>query len=124
MLAHFWFCFYQDYKSSGYYILTKHTIYKKYSHKIKLILIFIFAPQHIPFATTTTPISDLAKFYRECFHAPQLNAFTEEIEEEENEAIENVTEQLEQFELSLGDYDSLVSSLCSDEDTINKNSDS
>ncbi|KAJ6640870.1 Autophagy-related protein 13 like, partial [Pseudolycoriella hygida] len=59
---------------------------------------------HLPFATPNTPISDLAKFYRDCFHAPPLEAFnlTPPLPDA---AVDDLTSQLEQFETSLCDYD-------------------
>lgn len=84
-------------------------------------------------------MKDLAKFYRDCFNAPPLHAFTqplppldgdavnnaaaEEIfEAEVDNDIDNLTKQLEQFETSLGDFESLVTSLCSQ--SVDKNSNS
>ncbi|XP_059609129.1 autophagy-related protein 13 homolog [Phlebotomus argentipes] len=66
---------------------------------------------HFPFATTNTPISDLAKFYRDCFNAPPLQGFSDSPLDEDIE-VDDLTKQLEQFETSLGDFDSLVTSLC------------
>uniref|UniRef100_A0A1B0CL18 Uncharacterized protein n=1 Tax=Lutzomyia longipalpis TaxID=7200 RepID=A0A1B0CL18_LUTLO len=66
---------------------------------------------HFPFATTNTPISDLAKFYRDCFNAPPLQGFSDSPLDDDIE-VEDLTKQLEQFETSLGDFDSLVTSLC------------
>lgn len=72
-------------------------------------------------------MKDLAKFYRDCFNAPPLHSFVrqaptlncdavstaaaEEILEGDAE-IDNLSQQLEQFETSLGEYESLVTSLC------------
>lgn len=87
-------------------------------------------------------MKDLAKFYRDCFNAPPLHAFSEPlpplvlngdavnmaaaeeiIETEANdEAADAVTKLLEQFETSLPDFDSLVTSLCTQ--SIDKNSNS
>lgn len=87
-------------------------------------------------------MKDLAKFYRDCFNAPALHSFTEplpplvlngdavnmaaaeEIIETEanNQAADAVTKLLEQFETSLPDYETLVTSLCNQ--TIDKNSNS
>lgn len=67
--------------------------------------------QHFPFATTSSPIGDLARFYRECYHAPPLQTF-DAPEMKPIDAIGDVTEQLQQFEVSLGEFDSMVSSLC------------
>lgn len=79
--------------------------------------------QQFPFATTT-PIGDLAKFYRECFNAPPLKAFNDSLfdEAEPEEQIEDLTKQLEQFETSLEEYDTLVTSLCTDSVDNNLNS--
>lgn len=89
-------------------------------------------------------MSDLAKFYRECFNAPQLQQFSE-IDEStgasssspvescstvsipenvKNTSIDDLTKQLEQFETSLGDYDSLVTSLCQQQSEVDSNSNS
>lgn len=76
-------------------------------------------------------MKDLAKFYRDCFNAPPLHAFTieqpentlngdavnmaaaEEIFETDVDSdVDSLTQQLEKFETSLGDFDTLVSSLC------------
>lgn len=76
--------------------------------------------QHFPFATNNTPISDLAKFYRDCFNAPPLNEFNEPQTNDET-SVENLSKQLEQFETSLGEYDSLVTSCCQSVDN-NSNS--
>lgn len=83
-------------------------------------------------------MKDLAKFYRDCFNAPPLHSFiqpllpldgdavsnaaAEEILEGDSEDMDNLTKQLEQFETSLGDYESLVTSLCTQ--TIDRNSNS
>lgn len=112
--------------------------------------------QHFPFATQNTPISDLAKFYRECFNAPPLQQFAEleanpaaattattssggeepaassvgantvvvPIVVARNSSIDDLTKQLEQFETSLGDYDTLVTSLCQQNSEVDNNSNS
>lgn len=86
-------------------------------------------------------MKDLAKFYRDCFNAPPLHAFitdvpanplngdavnmaaAEEIfETDVDTEMDSLTKQLEKFETSLGDYDSLVSSLCCQ--SVDKNSNS
>ncbi|XP_063698542.1 autophagy-related protein 13 homolog isoform X2 [Culicoides brevitarsis] len=111
----------------------------------------LFKELHFPFATQNTPISDLAKFYRECFNAPPLQfaeldnsptstvdvvdgssgannsatdaaAATETIER--CSSINDLTKQLEQFETSLGDYDKLVTSLCQQNTEVDSNSNS
>lgn len=106
---------------------------------------------HFPFATQNTPISDLAKFYRECFNAPPLQQFSEAVEPEpgcddeaasvaataaanaaaatiaaaRNNSIDDLTQQLERFETSLNDYDTLVTSLCQQShDNVDSNSNS
>lgn len=95
---------------------------------------------HFPFATHQTPISDLAKFYRECFNAPPLQQFSEidssstnnSAEEQgssssvpvRNESIDDLTQQLEKFETSLNDYDTLVTSLCQQSNEVDNNSNS
>ncbi|CAO1333326.1 unnamed protein product [Diamesa hyperborea] len=74
-----------------------------------------------PFATNS-PIGDLARFYRECFNAPPLQGFNEPIfdEVECEETDDELTKQLEQFETSLGDFDSMLTSLCdSNNETLN-----
>lgn len=112
----------------------------------------LFKELHFPFATQNTPISDLAKFYRECFNAPPLQQFAELDESatvtttedtvdgnsganaaaaapiaatiERNDSIHDLTKQLEQFETSLGDYDTLVTSLCQHNSEVDSNSNS
>lgn len=89
-------------------------------------------------------MKDLAKFYRDCFHAPPLHAFTEplpplvlngdavnmaaaeEIIETEvnNDAADAVTKLLEQFETSLPEFETLVTSLCTHPEKTDKNSNS
>jgi autophagy-related protein 13 len=77
-----------------------------------------------PFATGQSPLGDLAKFYRECFNAPPLQGFNDSLfdEGETEEQIEDLTKQLEQFETSLENFDTLVTSLCTDEVDNNLNS--
>jgi autophagy-related protein 13 len=77
--------------------------------------------QQFPFATTNTAIGDLAKFYRECFNAPPLQQFNEVSADDEN-SIEDLTKQLEQFETSMENYDTLVTSLCCHSIDSNSNS--
>lgn len=117
----------------------------------------LFKELHFPFATENTPISELAKFYRECFNAPPLQQFAEletttaaattttltgsgpdKMAEgslganpgavtnliERNNSINDLTKQLEQFETSLGDYDTLVTSLCQQNSEVDNNSNS
>lgn len=89
-------------------------------------------------------MKDLAKFYRDCFNAPQLHSFSEplpplpllngdavnmaaaeEIIEAEinDQAADIVTKLLEQFETSLPDYETLVTSL-SNNSSVDNNSNS
>uniref|UniRef100_A0A0A1X1I5 Autophagy-related protein 13 n=1 Tax=Zeugodacus cucurbitae TaxID=28588 RepID=A0A0A1X1I5_ZEUCU len=56
---------------------------------------------HIPFALPNSHVNDLAKFYRDCYHAPPLRGLNETKQDA-------AVEQLEEFETSLGDYDELV----------------
>lgn len=113
--------------------------FKKFD-KILTFCVFEYF-QSFPFATAT-PMKDLAKFYRDCFNAPPLHAFSEPlpplvlngdavnmaaaeeiIETEANDqAADAVTKLLEQFETSLPDYETLVTSLCTH--AIDKNSNS
>lgn len=90
---------------------------------------------HFPFAASNSPIGDLAKFYRECFNAPPLQEFNQlsnvisNVDDEEapnaddggrilagadedDEDVDDVTRQLEQFETSLPEFETLVTSLC------------
>lgn len=100
---------------------------------------------HFPFAASNSPIGDLAKFYRECFNAPPLQEFNQlsnvisNVDDEEapnaddggriltgggaveDEDIDDVTRQLEQFETSLPEFETLVTSLCQSVDN-NSNS--
>lgn len=78
--------------------------------------------QPFPFANQS-PIGDLAKFYRDCFHAPPLESFTIDgeptFEDVEDETVDDLTRQLEQFETSLNEYDGLITSLCVSESQNN-----
>lgn len=98
---------------------------------------------HFPFAASNSPIGDLAKFYRECFNAPPLQEFNQlsnvisNVDDEEapnaddggrilagpveDEDVDDVTRQLEQFETSLPEFETLVTSLCQSVDN-NSNS--
>lgn len=100
---------------------------------------------HFPFAASNSPIGDLAKFYRECFNAPPLQEFNQlsnvisNVDDEEaanaddggriltgaDETVEgdvdDLTRQLEQFETSLPEFETLVTSLCASVDN-NSNS--
>lgn len=70
----------------------------------------------------------MAKFYRECFKAPQLESFSSfetdpTFDDVENEsAVDELTRQLEEFETSMGDYDDLITSLCDEQESDNQNS--
>lgn len=87
---------------------------------------------HFPFASPTSHVNDLAKFYRECYHAPPLRGLSElqapsatscgataaasataaAAALSSNAAagsMDDLSRQLEQFETSLDDYDKLVS---------------
>lgn len=66
---------------------------------------------YFPFASENTQTGDLAKFIRNCFNAPPLQACDDQSPAEEESSIDDLSKQLEQFETSLGDYDSLVTSL-------------
>ncbi|XP_053689199.1 autophagy-related protein 13 homolog isoform X2 [Sabethes cyaneus] len=96
-----------------------------------------------PFAVGHSAISDLAKFYRDCTQAPPLQAFNqlasvisnvdgEEaanaddagrilIEADDDDDVDEITRQLEQFETSLPVFETLVTSLCQSVDS-NSNS--
>lgn len=100
---------------------------------------------HFPFAASNSPIGDLAKFYRECFNAPPLQEFNQlsnvisNVDDEEaanaddggriltgadelvEDDVDDLTRQLEQFETSLPEFETLVTSLCQSVDT-NSNS--
>lgn len=88
-------------------------------------------------------MKDLAKFYRDCFNAPPLHAFSVDLPEntlngdavnmaaaeeifetdvDTDSDVDSLTKQLEKFETSLGDFDTLVSSLCCQ--TVDNNSNS
>lgn len=90
---------------------------------------------HFPFASPTSHVNDLAKFYRECYHAPPLRGLGElqmpsgascgataaasasaaaafassAAAAADGGCIDDLSRQLEQFETSLEDYDKLVS---------------
>lgn len=83
-------------------------------------------------------MKDLAKFYRDCYNAPPLQSFVKVVKPSQlpldgdavsNQAAEEIlygdklSEQLEEFESSLGAYESLVTSLCS-QTLTDKNSNS
>ncbi|XP_055603999.1 autophagy-related protein 13 homolog [Uranotaenia lowii] len=104
---------------------------------------------HFPFAATNSPMGDLAKFYRECSNAPPLQEFNQlsnvisnvddeeaanaddagriltgadTVETDEDEAaVDDLTRQLQQFETSLPEFETLVTSLCQSVDN-NSNS--
>lgn len=100
----------------------------------------------LPFATANSPIGDLAKFYRECSNAPPLQEFNQlsniisNVDDEEaanaddggriltgaddpvdEDDIDDLTRQLELFETSLPEFETLVTSLCQSVDN-NSNS--
>ncbi|XP_073815570.1 autophagy-related 13 [Musca autumnalis] len=91
---------------------------------------------NFPFASPTSHVNDLAKFYRDCYHAPPLKGLSELQAETCSQAansvgsnsqqqtlssntcsnskteysfVDDLSKQLEQFETSLEDYDKLVS---------------
>ncbi|XP_061398723.1 autophagy-related protein 13 homolog [Musca vetustissima] len=88
---------------------------------------------NFPFASPTSHVNDLAKFYRDCYHAPPLKGLSEIQAETCSQAannqqqtissaanscsnskgeysfVDDLSKQLEQFETSLEDYDKLVS---------------
>lgn len=98
---------------------------------------------HFPFAASNSPIGDLAKFLRDCSNPPPLQEFNQlsnvisNVDDEEapnaddggrilagadeDEDIDDVTRQLEQFETSLPEFETLVTSLCQ---TVDSNSNS
>ena len=73
--------------------------------------------QHCPFATAG-PVGELAKFYRECHQAPPLQSFMDNGTEgndspsKPEDPTADITKQLEMFEISLLEYDKMVTSLC------------
>lgn len=104
---------------------------------------------HFPFAASNSPIGDLAKFYRECFNAPPLQEFNQlsnvisNVDDEEaanaddggriltgadeivEDDVDDLTRQLEQFETSLPEFETLVTSLCNNIDNnLDNNSNS
>lgn len=82
---------------------------------------------HFPFASPTSQVNDLAKFYRECYYAPPLLGLNELQAPNATScsataaaaaalssnvadgSMDDLSRQLEQFETSLEDYDKLVS---------------
>ncbi|KAL5285490.1 ATG13 family protein [Megaselia abdita] len=74
-----------------------------------------------PFATTNNHIGELAKFYRDCYNAPQLHNWEEEADEEDLETpfketssqqpVDELTKQLQAFEICLDNYEKMLSSL-------------
>ncbi|XP_037943510.1 autophagy-related protein 13 homolog [Teleopsis dalmanni] len=81
---------------------------------------------NFPFASPNSHVNDLAKFYRDCYHAPPLRGLNEiqpdmggcaaaaavaTTTSAEAAAVDDLSRQLEQFETSLEDYDKLVSQL-------------
>lgn len=84
--------------------------------------------QLLPFATETTPLNELAKFFRDLNNMPQISleqpgALSMNGGDSSGDGdsqslssdgqLEELTRQLEDFETSLNVYDSLVTSLCS-----------
>lgn len=95
-----------------------------------------FREQLLPFATETTPLNDLARFFRDLNNIPQISleqpgamSMHEDGGDEGGEplpggdGVDELTRQLEHFETSLDDYDSLVTSLYSQSE-IDSNSNS
>lgn len=74
---------------------------------------------HFPFATTNNHIGELAKFYRDCYNAPQLHDWDsteeEDLETPKNSSlpVDELTKQLQAFEICVGTYDKMLSSLAS-----------
>lgn len=78
---------------------------------------------NFPFASPSSHVNDLAKFYRDCYHAPPLLGLTVPGEgagsscsaaantTTQDAAFDDLSKQLELFETSLEDYDKLVSQL-------------
>ncbi|XP_055380776.1 autophagy-related protein 13 homolog [Condylostylus longicornis] len=66
---------------------------------------------HFPFASVNTHMGDLAKFYRDCYNAPPLQSCTDPQTVETEIAVDDLSKQLEQFETSLDDYETLVKSI-------------
>lgn len=77
---------------------------------------------NFPFASPTSHVNDLARFYRDCYHAPPLHS-CELISNEDThladengdsvavDPVDDLSKQLELFETSLEDYEILVSQL-------------
>ncbi|XP_014278229.1 autophagy-related protein 13 homolog isoform X1 [Halyomorpha halys] len=70
---------------------------------------FIMVDLKTPFAGSNAN-TDLGVFYRECQSAPQLEGFS--TEPTLAEQVGDLTEQLEQFEVSLKEYDNVITELC------------
>lgn len=91
--------------------------------KVKQFYLMSFNLQHFPFANQSTPIGDLARFYRECFNAPPLESFAtvetdptfDDVEHETT--VDDLTRQLAEFETSMNDFDGLITSLCEESET-------
>lgn len=97
-------------------------LYIKYIHLFIDKLSSFSSFQQFPFANQS-PIGDLAKFYRECFNAPPLESFdadqTFDVVEDDDDTVDDLTKQLEQFETSLNEFDGLITSLCESENQNN-----
>lgn len=65
--------------------------------------------QKTPFAGSNAN-TDLGAFYRECQSAPQLEGFG--TEPTVAEQVGDLTQQLEAFEVSLEEYDNVITELC------------
>ncbi|XP_055851085.1 autophagy-related protein 13 homolog [Episyrphus balteatus] len=73
---------------------------------------------NFPFASPTSHVNDLARFYRDCYHAPPLHSCELNSATAENneggvalDPVEDLSKQLELFETSLENYEILVSQL-------------
>lgn len=76
---------------------------------------------NFPFASPTSHVNDLARFYRDCYNAPPLHSCCGEVNSVgENKAtategaidpVEDLSKQLELFETSMDDYENLVMQL-------------
>ncbi|XP_055903641.1 autophagy-related protein 13 homolog [Eupeodes corollae] len=70
---------------------------------------------NFPFASPTSHVNDLARFYRDCYHAPPLHSYELTAATESQgvslDPVEDLSKQLELFETSLENYEILVSQL-------------
>ncbi|XP_065556794.1 autophagy-related protein 13-like isoform X2 [Artemia franciscana] len=73
---------------------------------------FVLIDMKLPFAETDTQGADIGSFYKQCQAAPPLSSFDNDptLSEQVNE----LTDQLKDFETRSKDFDDLVRSLCSD----------